>query len=191
MQTQIATPPLTMPDGTTFVILESGSENEGAQMTFEITMAPGALGPPRHTHPAQEESWTVQSGELAVLVDSQWRTLAAGESLTIPPGSVHTIANRSRAPVRVHDTHRPALDFQEYIEDLDTLTRSGRLSARMTPRTLIYGAMVLVAHRPMQLTANPGQRLAESILATVGHLLGHRIPTPRAPTTLHRYERRR
>jgi len=178
MQTQDATTPLTMPDGTTFVILESGSDNEGAQMTFEITMAPGASGPPRHTHPAQEESWTVQSGELAVLVGSQWRTLAAGEALTIPPGAVYTIANHSTAPVRVHDTHRPALDFQEYIEDLDAATRSGRLSARMTPRTLIYGAIVLVAHRPMQLTANPTQRLAESVIATIGRLLGYRIELP-------------
>jgi quercetin dioxygenase-like cupin family protein len=166
-----------MPDGTTFVILESGSEREGAQMTFEITMAPDALGPPRHLHPAQEESWTVQSGELAVLVGGQWRTLIAGESLTIPPGTVHTIANRSTAAVRVHDTHRPALDFQEYIEDLDMLTRSGKLSARVTPRTLIYGSMVLAAHRPMQLTANPAQRGAESILASIGRLLGHRIAT--------------
>jgi hypothetical protein len=45
----------------------------------------------------------------------------------------------------------------------------------MTPRTLIHGAMVLVAHRPMQLTANPAQRAAESILATVGLLLGYRV----------------
>ena len=170
-----------MPDGTTFVVLESASHNDGTRMIFEITMAPGAIGPPRHSHPAQEslgpfspESYPSSSARL-------WRTLRAGESLTIPPGTVHTIANRSKATVRVHDTHSPALDFQDYIEDLDALTRSGKLSTRMTPRTLIYGAMVLVAHRPMQLTANPGQRAAESILATVGHLLGYRAVQPASP----------
>lgn len=181
MHTRTENRPLAMPDGTTFVVLESASDNDAAPMTFEITMAAGAIGPPRHAHPAQEESWTVQSGELSVLVGRQWRTLRAGESLTIPPGTVHTIANRSRQTVRVHDTHSPALDFQEYIEDLDTLTRAGKLSIRMTPRTLIYGAMVLVAHRPMQLTANPSQRAAESILATIGYLLGYRAAQPASP----------
>ena len=181
MQTRTENTPLAMPDGTTFVVLESASHNDGTRMTFEITMAAGAIGPPRHSHPAQEESWTVQSGELSVLVGTLWRTLRAGESLTIAPGTVHTIANRSKATVRVRDTHSPALDFQDYIEDLDALTRSGKLSTRMTPRTLIYGAMVLVAHRPMQLTANPGQRAAESILATVGHLLGYRAVQPASP----------
>ena len=181
MQTRTDNPPLAMPDGTAFVVLESASDNDGARMTFEITMAAGAIGPPRHSHPAQEESWTVQSGELSVLVGRQWRTLRAGESLTVPAGTVHTIANRSRQTVRVRDTHSPALDFQEYIEDLNTLTRAGKLSIRMTPRTLIHGAMVLVAHRPMQLTANPAQRAAESILATIGYLLGYRAAQPASP----------
>lgn len=175
MQTLKANKQLTTPDGSTFVIVESQASNDGSEIVFEITMAPGAMGPPRHSHPAQDESWTVQEGELSVLVDDQWRILAAGETLAIGPGTVHTLANRSAASVRFHDTHRPALDFQDYIEDLDRLTRSGKLSARMTPRTLIYGAMVLVDHRPMQLTASVGQRAAEPVLAALGKLLGYRI----------------
>ena len=176
MQTpDINTQPLRTPDGTTFVVVESESSDDRAEIVFEITMAPGALGPPRHSHPTQDEFWTVQTGELSVLVNDQWRTLAAGESLTIPPGTVHNLANRSAATVRFHDGHRPALDFREYIEDLDRLTRSGRLSAQMTPRTLIYGAMVLVEHRPMQLTASLGQRAAEPVLAALGKLLGYRV----------------
>ena len=175
MQTLNATKQLTTPDGTTFVVVESDSSNDGSEIVFEITMAPGAIGPPRHSHPAQDESWTVHTGELSLLVNDQWRTLAPGESLTIPPGTVHTLANRSAATTCFHDAHRPALDFQEYIEDLDRLTRAGKLTARMTARTLIYGAMVLVDHRPMQLTASPAQRAAESVLAGLGTLLGYRV----------------
>ena len=48
--------------------------------------------------------------------------------------------------------------FGKSIEDLDRLTQSGKLSTRMTPRTLIYGAIALVDHRPMQLSASSGQR---------------------------------
>jgi hypothetical protein len=73
--------------------------------------------------------------------------------------------------------HAPALDFQEYIEDLDRLRAAGKFSARMTPRTLIYGAMVLVDHRPMQLSASPAQRAGETLLSKIGRLLGYRIRT--------------
>ena len=111
------------------------TSNDGSEIIFEITMAPGAMGPPRHSHPAQDESWTVETGELSLLVNDEWRTVAAGESPSIPAGTVHTLANRSAVTVRFHDAHRPLLDFQEYIEDLDRLTRSGKLSTRMTPRT--------------------------------------------------------
>jgi len=66
------------------------------------------------------------------------------------------------------------LEFQDYIKDLDRLTKAGKLSSRMTPRTLICGAIVLTSHRPMQLTANPVRRTAESLLAMIGHSLGFR-----------------
>ena len=39
MQTRTENTRLAMPDATTFVVLESASDNDGAPMTFEITMA--------------------------------------------------------------------------------------------------------------------------------------------------------
>jgi quercetin dioxygenase-like cupin family protein len=166
---------LMLPDGTKFAVVEAASSSGDERIVLEITMAPGAMAPPRHFHPAQEESWTVLQGELAVQVDNDWHSIAAGESLSIPPGTVHTLGNRSNDTVRFHDTHVPALDFQQYIEDLDRLAASGRLTSRMTPRTLIYGSMALTDHRPMQLSASPVQRAIESLLATLGRTLGYRL----------------
>ncbi len=166
---------LKMPDGSSFEVIESRADSGGARMEFEITMAPDAMRPPRHTHPDQQESWTVVDGELSVQVEDDWRVLGPGETLTIPPDTVHTLKNRSRETVRFRDVHVPALDFQEYIEDLDRLSTSGKLSARMTPRTLVYGAMVLVDHRPMQLSAGAVQRTGETLLSTIGRLLGYRV----------------
>ena len=102
----------------------------------------------------------------------------------VSPGTVHTLKNRSKETVRFRDVHLPALDFHEYIEDLTStrLRASRKLSTRMTPRTLIYGAMVLVAHRPMQLSASAPQRAAESVLAIIGRALAYRLPT-RPPQT--------
>jgi mannose-6-phosphate isomerase-like protein (cupin superfamily) len=166
---------LTVPDGTSFLIVESAADSASARVEFEITMAPGAMGPPKHFHPRQEESWKILEGELSVFVDEGWRTLAAGESLSIPPNTVHTLRNRSSGPVRFRDVHEPALDFQEYIEELDAQAAAGKITSSMTPSTLIHGAMVLRQHRTTQLSASRMQRLGETVLSLAGRALGYRL----------------
>jgi quercetin dioxygenase-like cupin family protein len=165
---------LTMPDGTSFSIVESAADSGGRRIEFEIAMPPGAHGPPKHFHARQDESWSVLQGELSVFVDDAWRTLRAGESLSIPPNTVHTLRNRSAKLVRFRDVHEPALDFQDYIEALHRQAAAGKITSRMTPSTLIHGAMVLVEHRTTQLSASPVQRAAETVLSLVGRALGQR-----------------
>jgi quercetin dioxygenase-like cupin family protein len=161
---------LTMPDGTSFLIVESAADSGGQRIEFEITMAPGAQGPPKHFHPRQHESWTVLEGELCVFVDDEWRTLAEGKTSSIPPATVHTLRNRSGGVVRFRDVHEPALDFQDYIEALSREASAGTMTDRMTPSTLIHGAMVLRQHRTTQLSASSAQRAAETALSLVGWL---------------------
>ena len=103
-------PTLTIPDGTSFAAVESSAESAGARMQFEITMPPDAIAPPRHTRPSQEETWTVLSGELSVQVDDDWRSLRAGDTLTIPPGTTHTLKNRSKETIRFRDVHLAPVD---------------------------------------------------------------------------------
>ena len=165
---------LKMPDATSFSIIESAADSGGERVEFEITMAPGAQGPPKHFHPRQDETWNVRTGELSVFVEDTWRTLGEGESLSIPPNTVHTLRNRSSAEVRFRDVHEPALDFQDYIESLHRQAATGRMTSRMTLSTLIYGAMVLTQHRTTQLSASPVQRAAETVLTLVGRALGYR-----------------
>jgi mannose-6-phosphate isomerase-like protein (cupin superfamily) len=165
---------LTMPDGTSFSIIESAADTDGRRIEFEITMAPDAQGPPKHFHPRQEEAWKVLEGELSVFVEDGWRTLGEGESLSIPPTTVHTLRNRSGGVVRFRDVHEPALDFQDYIEALDREAAAGTMTSRMTPSTLIHGAMVLHKHRTTQLSASRAQRAAETALSLVGRTLGYR-----------------
>jgi mannose-6-phosphate isomerase-like protein (cupin superfamily) len=165
---------LTMPDGTSFLLVESAADSGGKRIEFEITMPPDALGPPKHLHPRQDERWTVLEGELSVFVDGDWRTLGEGESLSVPPNVVHTLRNRSRGVVRFRDVHEPALDFQDYIESLHRQAAAGKITSRMTPSTLIHGALVLRQHRTTQVSASPAQRAAETVLSVIGRALGRR-----------------
>ena len=163
-----------MPGGTSFLIIEAAAESDGERVEFEITMAPGALGPPKHFHPIQDESWKVLEGNLSVFVDGGWRTLSEGEALSIPPNTVHTLRNESDDVVRFRDVHVPALDFQDYIKALHRQAAAGRITSRMTPSTLINGAMILRQHRTTQVSASGPQRAAETALSLIGRVLGYR-----------------
>jgi quercetin dioxygenase-like cupin family protein len=154
------------------VIRRSAAETGGERVELEITLPPDASGPPPHFHPRQEEQWQVLGGTLDVQVDGNWATLREGESASIPAGRVHTLRNRTNENVRVLDVHIPALDFQDYMEDLHRLTVAGKITSLRSPRSLIYLATVLREHRTTQLTASRLQRIAESALAGLGRLLG-------------------
>jgi quercetin dioxygenase-like cupin family protein len=164
-----------LPGGASFRIRQSAAETGGERVELEITHPPGAAGPPLHFHPHQEERWHVVAGTLEVQVDRNWRTLQEGESASILAGQVHTLRNRTNEDVRVLDVHSPALDFQDYMEDLHRLTEAGKITSLRSPGSLIYLATVLREHRTTQLTASRVQRSAESALAGLGKLLGMRV----------------
>jgi len=78
--------------------------------------------------------------------------------------------------VRFRDVHEPALDFQEYIEDLHRQATGGEDDEPHDPSTLIHGATVLRQHRTTQLSTSPAQQMAESVLSVLGlgRALGYR-----------------
>jgi mannose-6-phosphate isomerase-like protein (cupin superfamily) len=166
---------LRLPGGASFAITKSAVETGGERVELEITIPPDASGPPPHFHPRQEEQWRVLAGTLEVQVDGNWRTLREGDSASIPEGHVHRLRNRTTEDVRVLDVHIPALDFQDYMEDLHRLSEAGKITSLRSPRSLVYLATVLREHRTTQLTASRLQRIAESALAGLGKLLGVRV----------------
>jgi quercetin dioxygenase-like cupin family protein len=167
---------LRMTDGTTFLLVQSARDSGGERVEFEITLPPGALSPPPHFHPAQTEEWHVVAGTLSIQLDGRWRELREGDSITMPPGQVHTLRNRSQETVRVRDVHVPAGDFQQYMETLHRLSEAGKIKSLRHPSTLLYLAMVVREQRGRggQVTASRVQRAAESLLAGIGRLLRYR-----------------
>ncbi len=66
---------------------------------MRVTHRPGSPLPQAHLHPAQSERFDVHEGALAFLVDGVERTVRAGESIELPPGSVHQAHNPGGVPV--------------------------------------------------------------------------------------------
>jgi len=105
MYTRPENTPLAIPDSTTFVVIESASDNDGARMTFTRSRgrrrgrstSPFPSRPSRVLDRFGPESYPSTSAHNGGLSGPE-------SSLTIPPRTVHTIANRSGGAVRVRDT---------------------------------------------------------------------------------------
>jgi len=105
----------------------------GGDYLFDWTVAPGAPTGPAHRHPAHEERFEMLEGRLAIRAGRRWRELAAGESMAVPPGTAHALANRSGRPARVRVTVSPGAGAAEFFPRMLELYRTrhgiGRLVA--------------------------------------------------------------
>jgi quercetin dioxygenase-like cupin family protein len=162
---------LSWPDGSVYRITRSSEETGGAELEMEWELPAGGWAPQPHVHPGLTEEYELLGGSLDVLSGKEWRTLRAGERLSVPPGVVHTFRVGSE-PARVRNVHRPPLDFEPYIKELCATANARGLGDLGGFRSLVYIAM-LVERYPRHSRA-PGRLLNAAVrpLAGVARLLG-------------------
>jgi len=164
------------PMGMWWEITQSTADTDGELFEAVNVLAPGFGGPPLHIHPDAEESYAVVSGTLDVCVGGEWRTLAAGESVTVPAGTAHTLKNQSGAEVRLVNVHRPALAFERFFRRLHALACSGKV--KFPPeglRSAILVSMLFREHSREVISVRPSRRVMK-VLALVGRILGYKLP---------------
>lgn len=156
-------------------ITRSTADTGGDLLETVNWVGPRTGGPPVHVHPTAEESYEVIDGTLEVFVDGQWQTLRAGEKATVPPGKPHTLRNDSAEPVRLVNTHRPALRFEAMFRELHALIKTGRIKRLppKDPRSLIYAGMLFDKYAEEQRMVKP-PKAAFTALALIGRAL--RLP---------------
>lgn len=140
-------------------------------------------GPPRHLHPRQSDEFTVIEGHLRVFDGRRWRDLGAEDRLVIPAGTVHTLRNPGKEPVRFLNRHLPAHSFGDHLEQLHLLARAGKLDSIVHPRAVLHLALLLSSY-PADVRA-PSGVLAAALTAGafIARRLGYSLPTSdRSPT---------
>lgn len=159
-------------------ITRSAADTAGELLETVCWVGPRTGGPPVHVHRTAEEGYEVIEGTLEVLIDGQWRTLHAGEKATVPPGARHTLKNSSGQPVRLINTHRPALRFEQMFREMHLLISTGRIKRLppADPRSLLYAAMLFAKYPDEQHFVKPPQAIFDA-LARLGRTLGLRVGT--------------
>jgi quercetin dioxygenase-like cupin family protein len=85
-------------------VLASG-EATGSYEVF-LQSGPEGAGPPPHTHP-WDEAYFVMEGQVDVVTGDQTRTLAAGDFVHIPAGTVHSFRLKTKTVKFLSINSRP------------------------------------------------------------------------------------
>ncbi|MDC7996545.1 cupin domain-containing protein [Gilvibacter sediminis] len=87
---------------------------------YDLMMAetpPQVPGPPPHLHHSYKESFLIVEGEMEFFVNGETKVLRAGESIDIPPGTLHTFGNKSDQVCKWINIHSPK-GFRDFFETL-------------------------------------------------------------------------
>jgi mannose-6-phosphate isomerase-like protein (cupin superfamily) len=120
--------------GEQITIRRTADQTRGLVLDWELLLAPGGRVPSSHAHPEQTETFTVLEGRMRFRVG--WRRVlaTAGQSVRIPPGTVHHFANAGRAPARVMVESRPALGMEELLATAAAIAQEQHAAGRALPR---------------------------------------------------------
>ena len=104
--------------GASSLTLKATSEHtDGGFFLSETVVEPGFPGPPLHRHRELTDMFYVLEGTLTLTVDGEEVEAPPGTFACIPPGTAHTFANRSDAPVRFLNFNIPG-GFEDYMREL-------------------------------------------------------------------------
>lgn len=114
-------------------VLDLGTENgpNGIEefCIKKITVNPGGILS-LQSHKLRREEWTVLEGDLEVTRNHEILNLKAGDTVEIPCGAVHRMANRSDRPAIVKEIQRGVCSEDDIIrhEDVYGSTRENYFS---------------------------------------------------------------
>jgi mannose-6-phosphate isomerase-like protein (cupin superfamily) len=97
------------------LVKAGGNSGDGTVLFAESTLAPGFPGPPPHRHERHVDTFFVLDGTLTLRLADEEMELGPGSYGAVPPGHVHTFANRSDSRVRVINLMAPG-GFEEFIK---------------------------------------------------------------------------
>jgi mannose-6-phosphate isomerase-like protein (cupin superfamily) len=163
-----------MPEGLgEYLVVRSHDETGGEFVEMDWKLPPGAFAPPPHRHPSQVEEYEVLEGQLEVMIDGKWRTLATGQGVAVPVNATHTFRVPSGQTVRVRNFHRPGSRFDSFIEEQYRFATSERFKGLKHPSTALMMSKVWHEHSDLLVPSSQLLRWAMAAFAHLARLRGY------------------
>jgi len=167
--------------GQSIKFLQTSKDTNGMFLEMESTYRLMSTEPPAHYHPYQAEDFDVLEGELAVRLNGQLKTLRRGESLHIPPGTIHSMWNDTMRRTVVRWKVKPALNTEYLLETTSGLAQHNKTNAKGIP-PLLQVAVLMYAFTNVFRLAKPSylmQMIVFTLLTPLSYVLGYRATYPK------------
>jgi quercetin dioxygenase-like cupin family protein len=105
-------------------------------LAWELELAPGGRVPSSHSHPAQQERFTVRAGRMRFRVGRRRVMALPGDTVVVPPGTVHHFANAGPDPALMSVETVPALSMAQLLETAAAMARDQQAAGRAVPRLI-------------------------------------------------------
>ena len=118
---------LIFPDAITLKVLLSGHQTNGDLAIFEDIVEAG-VGPPRHIHHHQDETFMFLEGEFIAEVDGKMYEFEPGDLAFIPKGTVHAFKNVGSTKGRLRYVFSPAASIEAMFREFYQLLENDNFS---------------------------------------------------------------
>lgn len=115
---------------------KTAADTGGELLAIDLELSPDGHVPRAHVHPVQEERFAIVKGTMRFQKGLKMITARAGDTVVVPPGTVHRFENASNSPAHASVEVRPALRMEELFETAVALAREGRTTASGMPHPL-------------------------------------------------------
>jgi mannose-6-phosphate isomerase-like protein (cupin superfamily) len=165
------------PIGMKFTVLKSGDDTQGKSLDLHWDLLPGCnmKDPLVHIHPHAIETYEVLEGEMEFFIKDRWITAKKGDKLSVPKGVAHTFRNPTQSTVIVYNTHQPALQMENYFEDickvLDKLTSNRTKNFKMNFKAKLYMSVLMNNYRDEIIAKRPPD-IAIKMLGLIAKMTG-------------------
>ena len=165
------------PIGMKFTVLKNAEDTKGKSLDLHWELLPGCnmKDPLIHVHPHAIETYEILEGEMEFFVRDKWIKAKQGDQLTVDKNVKHAFRNPSGKIVRVYNTHQPALQMENYFEDvckaLDKITDGRKRPFKMNLRTMLYMSVLMNNYRKEIIAKNPPDA-AIKVLGLVARVFG-------------------
>ncbi len=115
-------------------------ENGESYCDKDIVVDPGQILS-LQSHKLRREVWTVKSGTLTVILDDRKMDLQEGQSVEIPQGAVHCMANKFDTPVTVAERQKGQCYEEDILRFADAYGRGSDTADNIEESLKLYNEL--------------------------------------------------
>ena len=111
----------------------------------------GMQGPPPHFHNVYHDVFLVTEGEMEFMINGEVSVIRQGQSINLPPKTVHTFSNNADEPCKWINIHSPK-GFLKFFETLGVSEKEDQAEIKSLSPKIIQKVMETASDYDMIIT---------------------------------------